>query len=82
MISGEPIFWGTWAAGSNQYKVAKNAHYTLNPTLMRTSDLPWPAFGENDAQRRFLQTGLWSAQLVPGVFHHIGEGKSLRGKKR
>lgn len=57
------------------------AHYTLNPSLMRSADTPrvWDtADGETPAMRRFYNTGLFTAQAVPGVFRHVGDGHSLR----
>lgn len=79
MVTGEVIHWRT---PGNGYRLSRNAHYTCNPTLMRTVDLPWPAAGENDAQRKFEASNLWTAQLVPGVFRHIGGQNSLRRTMR
>jgi hypothetical protein len=33
---------------------------------------------EREAQQRFLRLGLGTAQLVPGVFRHLGTPDSLR----
>jgi hypothetical protein len=38
----------------------------------------WPADGERDAQRKFWEAGKRQiAQLIPGVWRHIGGGHSL-----
>lgn len=60
------------------------AHYTLNPSLMRSGDTPkvWPADDEQGAARRFLATRLLTAQAVPGVFRHLGDRASLRRGQR
>jgi len=73
MITGEPIIWQY----KNGYKVAK-AHYTMNPSLIRTTDIhkAYPCTGERDAQKNWLDNQ-YVAQLVPGIFKHIGV-KSLR----
>lgn len=64
------------------YRVTGDAHYTLNPSLLFLDDLRlgFPATSERDAQRKFWNAGRRRvAQLVPGVWRHIGEGaESLR----
>ena len=57
---------------------ARAAHFTFNPFLMRARDIAevFPAAAETVAQRRFLATGLATAQLSPGVFTHLGAGRS------
>lgn len=76
MVTRRPIVWRPGPAGT----VVADAHYTLNPTLMRTQDLPrlWPATGELAAARTFSALGWKVAQSVPGAFRHIGDGASLR----
>lgn len=69
-----------WQPGPDGHVVG-HAHYTLNPSLMRSADTPqvWEAAdGEAGAQRRFNATGLLTAQAVPGVFQHLGDTASLR----
>lgn len=61
-------------------RVASEAHYTLNPSLIRLQDLRFgfPASSERDAQRNFHRAGKRRvAQLIPGVFAHIGASRSL-----
>jgi hypothetical protein len=77
MVTKKVIDW----LDGDDYRYTRDAHYTLNPSLIRLSNVKkgWPAAGEVDAQRRF-----WSekkrkvAQLVPGIWSHIGEEDSLR----
>ena len=63
-------------------QVSDDAHYTLNPSLLFRDDLRlgFPATSERAAQRKFWNAGRRRvAQLVPGVWRHIGEGaESLR----
>lgn len=69
-----------WEQGDD-FNFTRDAHYTLNPSLMRMVNVAkgWPALSEREAQRN-----LWRAkkrkvaQLVPGVFTHIGGEDSLR----
>jgi hypothetical protein len=76
MVTRRPIVWKP--VPGQGFNLSDNAHYTLNPTLMRIVDLPWPATGETHAQRIFDALGWRSAQLTPGVFRHIGGENSLR----
>jgi hypothetical protein len=46
------------------------------------ADRVFPARDERDAQRRFLGTGLDVVQLEPGVFGHLGDGRSRRAGLR
>jgi hypothetical protein len=70
MITGQPIRWEERPG----YQLSRSAHWTFNPSLIRTTEAMriWPANNEADAQRGFLRSGLWTAQLTPGVFRHIG----------
>jgi glycosyltransferase involved in cell wall biosynthesis/predicted O-methyltransferase YrrM len=76
MITAQPIAWENHA----DIRVARSAHYTFNPSVIRRTDALriFPARDEREAQERFLRTGLATAQLIPGVFTHIGAGQSLR----
>ena len=78
MLTGEPIRW----RGDGLKRRADAAHFTFNPSLLRAADvrrlLPWAS--EADAQRRFLDAGFATVQLLPGVFRHLGAGRSLRGR--
>jgi hypothetical protein len=77
-ITGTPIVW----RDHGHYRTAEG-HLSIAPTLCRTADLPriFPAEGEKDAMRKAHAAGLRRiAQLVPGVFEHIGDGESLRAK--
>lgn len=76
MVTGKPIRWRTKA----DYRITDDAHYTLNPSLMRLKDISrgWPAMGENDAQDKFWHHGCRRVAQVNGIFHHIGGRDSLR----
>ena len=70
MVTTQVIRWEERAG----YLLSESAHWTFNPSLIRASDAPtaWPAADEAAAQRAFLRSGLWTAQLTPGVFRHLG----------
>jgi hypothetical protein len=76
MVSGEDIVW----TEHRGYRTGR-AHYTFNPAIMRTSlarDV-FPCVDEPEAMLRYHATGLLTAQLAPGLFRHIGDGRSLEG---
>ena len=70
MITGQPIRWEERDGNA----LSPSAHWTFNPSLIRAADarVAWPAEDEPAAQRHFLRSGLWAAQLTPGAFRHIG----------
>lgn len=76
MSNGKKIIW---ERATSQYLIG-NAHYTLNPSIMRTEDVLdiWPAHSEARAMHKFR--GM-VAQLNPGAFWHIGKNQSLEGHK-
>lgn len=76
MVTRRPLWWTPGPCGT---EIAA-AHYTLNPSLMRSEQVPqlWPAPNERAAARTFHNLGWLVAQMLPGVFRHIGEGASLR----
>jgi hypothetical protein len=76
MVTGRPIKW----VGHPGYRITNDAHYTLNPALIRLSDIGkgFPALDEKDAQRRFWVAGCRQVAQLPGVWRHIGGGLSLR----
>lgn len=80
MVTRRPI---TWSPGLHGTEVA-SAHYTLNPSLMRSAQVAelWPAPDERGAARQMAWRGWTTAQMVPGVFRHIGGGASLRRGER
>lgn len=80
MVTRQPLVW----APSGTAVLSREAHWTCNPAVVRCADIPqvWPAPTESRAQRRAHVAGLRGiAQLVPGVFVHVGDGtESLRAK--
>ncbi len=83
MVTKRPIRWVPEPNGGDCPcdSLIGQAHYTLNPSLMRSADLPrvWAyPDGEDQAMRRYTAEGWATAQASPGVFRHIGEGRSLR----
>jgi hypothetical protein len=79
-VTRQPIRWRQLDDG---HRWAPSAHYTHNPSLMRTWDYAAMAgyADEIDAARRYLQGGWSSAQHVPGAFRHAGDrdlGLSLK----
>lgn len=77
MVTRKPIWW---TPGAVDGTLVGTAHYTLNPSLMRSQDTPsvWPASGERAAARRFYNQSWLTGQMEPGVFRHLGDGASLR----
>jgi hypothetical protein len=76
MVTGQPIVWQSRPG----CKVSPDAHYTMNPSLIKLSDLSkgFPSLGERDAQRMFWEAGCRKVAQLPGVFRHIGGRDSLR----
>jgi glycosyltransferase involved in cell wall biosynthesis/predicted O-methyltransferase YrrM len=80
MVTKAPI---VWEQGDGILR-SRSAHFTFNPSLLRARDLSQVLLcaSELEAQRRFLRTGLAVAQLSPGTFRHIGEGRGVRRQSR
>lgn len=81
VVTGQPINW----AANKGFRRAPSAHFTFNPTLTsvrHAKQIYAGSTGEGDAQRRYLKMKLATAQLVPGVFKHIGSRNSLRNNGR
>jgi hypothetical protein len=79
-ITKKPMVWRELDSG---HQWAPSAHYTHNPSLMRTWDYAAMAgyTDEIDAARRYLEAGWSSVQHVPGAFAHAGDrdrGLSLK----
>lgn len=76
MVTRRPIVW----SAEGDVLTSPAAHFTFNPSLLRARDVPrfFPCATELEAQRRFLRAGLATAQLSPGVFRHIGGGRSVQ----
>lgn len=75
-----------WRADHELGITTAEAHWTFNPSLVRTSQVA-PMFSTNlvtaNAERKAqeLRRGEVVAQLMPGAFHHIGDGHaSLAGR--
>lgn len=76
MITHQPIRWQM----QGRFLLSPSAHFTFNPSLVRAQDVPsvFPCQTESEAQKHYLTNGWASAQLVPGVFLHIGAQQSRR----
>jgi len=76
MVTKQPIHW----QAREGYLLAKSAHFTFNPSILRIADAEriYPCRNELEAQQHFLAAGLATAQLLPGVFRHIGNGVASR----
>lgn len=77
MVTGRPLVW----RDHGTYRLCDDGHYTCNPSLVYAEHAhdAWPAAGERQAQRRWRRHGHRRvAQHLPGVWAHIGEGRSLR----
>jgi hypothetical protein len=77
MVSGEDV---EWTSNSEWLRIGRT-HYTFNPGIMPVSVARsvFPAVDEPDAMLRYHATGLLTGQLTPGLFRHIGDGRSLEG---
>lgn len=76
-VTGQLVTWDT----AGDVRVSNDANWTFNPALVRTSQIPfvYPVAGEANAVRKATAAGLTGVvQLLPGVFHHLGHGDSLR----
>lgn len=63
------------------YRFSKDCHLTQTPFLMRAPDAKdaYPASGEPEAMRHWRDNGHRGiAQLVPGIFTHLGGNDSLK----
>lgn len=77
MHTRRPLRW----LDHDGWRYCPDAHWTLNPTLVRTADISrvWPAAGERQAQAHAHAAGMRGvAQLEPGVFVHAGADASRR----
>ena len=76
VVTGRPIRWEL----EGRHRLSASAHFTFNPSLLRSAALPFvvPCTSERHAMQRYLRTGLASAQLLPGIFRHLGGKNSLR----
>jgi hypothetical protein len=79
-VTKKPMIWREL---DNGHLWAPSAHYTHNPSLMRTWDYAAMAgyTDEIDAARRFFEAGWSTVQHVPGAFVHAGDknrGLSLK----
>lgn len=75
-----------WQAQPSGHLWSRSAHYTHNPSLMRTADaVSLTGYSDEiDAARRYHDAGWASAQLIPGVFRHLGhreQGLSLKWRQ-
>lgn len=89
-IDGRPVAWQVVPGAP--FMVSAH-HLTFNPFIMRTELIGdgkpqapgepirgvFPAENERHAMARFYALNLLVAQLRPGIFRHIGEGRSLEG---
>ncbi|HET7288693.1 MAG TPA: hypothetical protein VFI71_14525 [Pyrinomonadaceae bacterium] len=72
-----------WEKFGDSLSIAKNAHFTFNPSLVPAVVMQGlhPCESETDAMHKYAVTQLPVAQLVPGAFLHIGGGdQSLADK--
>jgi len=88
-ISKKTIKWKKWDTKFNKYCriVIGNAHFTFNPTIIRTSVLKrmLPVTEEHDAMEKYHKLGLLAGQVRGNCFMHIGEERAtteIRGKDR
>lgn len=68
-VTGRPVRWQR----RRGFLLSPCSPFTFAPNLIRAADVAriFPCLTEEEAQQRFLETGLATAQLLPGVFHRI-----------
>jgi hypothetical protein len=89
-ITEKAIKWRLWETKYKKYGRIhlSNAHYTLNPTIIRTSVLKQilPVTEELDAMLKYHELKMRTAQLRANCFMHIGHDRAMTvlktGKKR
>jgi glycosyltransferase involved in cell wall biosynthesis len=85
-VTQKAIKWSMWATNSPKYCriLTGLAHYTFNPTIIRTSVLKkiLPVTEELDAMEKYQKLGLLTAQLRANCFMHIGNNRALGDSKR
>ena len=88
-ITKDRIKWKRMDTKFNKYCriVVGNAHFTFNPTIIRTSVLRrlLPVTGERDAMEKYHKMKLLAAQVRGNCFMHIGEDRAttdVKGKER
>lgn len=71
-LTGRPIRWRQYRDTGHHVALA---HYTHQPSLMRTEDWHalFPYRNEVDAARRFRRSALRTVQHRPGVFKHLAD---------
>jgi len=88
-ISGEYIKWNLWETKFKKYSRISlaPAHYTFNPTIVRTSVLKkiLPVTEERDAMEKYHKLGLLTGHIRGNCFMHIGESRAvttLKGNRK
>jgi hypothetical protein len=80
-ITGKGIKWKLWATKQKKYGriLTSDAHYTFNPTIIRTSVLKkiLPVTKERDAMGKFHELNMLAAQLRANCFMHIGHERAV-----
>lgn len=83
-ITGEYIKWSMWATKFKKYSriLIGPAHYTFNPTIIRTSVLRkiLPVTEEHDAMEKYHKLKLLTAHVRGNCFMHIGEERAISGE--
>jgi hypothetical protein len=76
-VDGKKVSWSDFKG----HRLSRRAAWTLNPFIMRTHELPTSIKDERDGMVQFSKKRQSVAQLVPGVFKHIGDkGESLKAR--
>lgn len=89
-ISRKRIKWNNWGTKFKKYVrvVIGNAHYTFNPTIIRTSVLKkiLPVSEERDAMEKYHKLNLLVGHLRSNCFMHIGHDRAIteiaKGKEK
>lgn len=85
-ITGSHIKWSLWNTKYKKYSrlAIGNAHYTFNPTIIRTSVLKkiLPVTEERVAMEEYHKLKLLTAHIRGNCFMHIGHARAIAGEKK
>lgn len=73
-----------WQYKDQDWRLCPDIHWTNNPSLMRVKDIPKMMGGDDEPNTARIWRGNGfkaGAQLIPGVWRHIGQFRSVTNKR-